>query len=194
MFSHAWCTDNNGAPLINEEIKRYLQVVPSARQLAFQQLRYYNFIHFGVNTFMNREWGDGTEDPGIFNPSQLDTDQWCRVLKASGSKGILFTAKHHDGFCLFDTAYTDHNVMHSPYGKDIVRELANSCEKYGMKLGIYLSPWDRHESTYGTDGYNDYFVNQLTELCTGYVSGLTVPAGKAQTGKSRSMTGTDIIR
>lgn len=168
MFSHAWCTDNNGVPLINDEIKRYLKVVPSARQLAFQQLRYYNFIHFGVNTFMDREWGDGTEDPGIFNPSQLDTDQWCRVLKASGSKGILFTAKHHDGFCLFDTAYTDHNVMHSPYGKDIVRELANSCEKYGMKLGIYLSPWDRHESTYGTDGYNDYFVNQLTELCTGY--------------------------
>ena len=86
-FRHAWCTDNNGAPLINDEIKRYIAVRPSERQLAFNEMKYYNFIHFGVNTFMGREWGDGTEDPKIFRPSQLDTDQWCRILKNTGSKG-----------------------------------------------------------------------------------------------------------
>lgn len=165
---HAWCTDNGGVPLLNDEIKRYISVRPSDRQLAFNEMKYYNFIHFGMNTFTDREWGDGTEDPKMFNPKQLDTDQWCRILKNTGSKGIIFTAKHHDGFCLFDTKYTDHNVMNSPYGKDIVKELAMSCKKHGMKLGIYLSPWDRHEKTYGTDEYNDYFVKQLTELCTSY--------------------------
>ncbi len=165
---HAWCTDNGGVPLINDEIKRYIAVRPSERQLAFNEMKYYNFIHFGINTFTGREWGDGTENPKVFNPRQLDTDQWCRILKNTGSKGIIFTAKHHDGFCLFDTAHTDHNVMNSPYGKDIVKELAKSCKKHGMKLGLYLSPWDRHEKTYGSDEYNDYFVNQLTELCTNY--------------------------
>ncbi len=167
-FRHAWCTDNGGAPLLNDEIKRYIAVRPSERQLKFNEMRYYNFIHFGINTFTGREWGDGTEEPKIFRPTQLDTDQWCRILKNTGSKGIIFTAKHHDGFCLFDTKYTDHNVMNSPYGKDVVKALAKSCKKYGMKLGIYLSPWDRHEKTYGSDAYNDYFINQLTELCVNY--------------------------
>ncbi len=167
-YSHAWCTDNGGVPLYNEEIKRYISVRPSPVQLKFDEMRYYNFIHFGINTFTEREWGDGTENPSVFKPRRLDTDQWCRILKATGSKGIIFTAKHHDGFCLFDTKYTDHSVINSPYGKDIVKELAHSCKKYGMKLGIYLSPWDRHEKTYGTDEYNNYFVHQLTELCTNY--------------------------
>ncbi len=167
-FRHAWCTDNGGAPLLNDEIKRYIAVRPSERQLKFNEMRYYNFIHFGINTFTGREWGDGTEEPKIFRPTQLDTDQWCRILKNTGSKGIIFTAKHHDGFCLFDTKYTDHNVMNSPYGKDVVKSLAKSCKKYGMKLGIYLSPWDRHEKTYGTDEYNTFFINQLTELCVNY--------------------------
>ncbi len=150
------------------EIQRYISVVPSERQLEFMKLEYYNFIHFGVNTMNNREWGDGKEDISCFNPEKLDTDQWCRVLKATGSKGIIITAKHHDGFCLFDTKYTNHSVMHTPFGKDIVKLLSESCKKFGLKLGIYLSPWDRHEKTYGTDEYNDFFVNQLTELCTGY--------------------------
>lgn len=131
-------------------------------------MKYYNFIHFGINTVYDREWGDGKEDISRFNPKKLDTDQWCRILKDTGSKGVIITAKHHDGFCLFDTAYTDHSVMNTPFGKDIVKMLSESCKKYGLKLGIYLSPWDRHEKTYGTDKYNDYFVSQLTELCTNY--------------------------
>lgn len=152
----------------DEEVKRYISVTPSQRQLDFMQLEYYNFIHFGINTMNNREWGNGNEDISRFNPKKLDTDQWCEVLSKTGSKGIIITAKHHDGFCLFDTAYTDHNVMNTPFGKDIVKMLSESCKKYGLKFGVYLSPWDRHEKTYGTDKYNDFFVNQLTELCTNY--------------------------
>ncbi len=148
--------------------ERYISVLPSRRQLEFMKLEYYNFIHFGINTMNNREWGNGSEDISRFNPKDLDTDQWCRVLKATGSKAVIITAKHHDGFCLFDTKYTDHSVMNTPFGKDIVKMLSKSCKKFGLKLGIYLSPWDRHEKTYGTDEYNDFFVGQLTELCTGY--------------------------
>lgn len=165
---YGWCIDNSGEELYTKETKRLVGVIPSERQLSFMEMEYYNFIHFGINTFYNREWGDGKEDISRFNPEKLDTDQWCRVLKATGSKGIIITAKHHDGFCLFDTQYTDHCVMNTPFRRDIVRELSQSCRKYGMKMGVYLSPWDRHESTYGTDKYNDYFVSQLTELCTNY--------------------------
>ncbi|MBQ7117120.1 MAG: alpha-L-fucosidase, partial [Clostridia bacterium] len=163
--NEGWCISNNSQPIDTEETKRYISVTPSPRQLEFMKMEYYNFIHFGVNTMNGREWGDGKEDISRFNPKKLDTDQWCRVLKATGSKGIIITAKHHDGFCLFDTKYTDHNVMNTPFGKDIVKMLSESCKKYGLKLGIYLSPWDRHEKTYGTEEYNDFFVNQLTELC-----------------------------
>ena len=168
IIAHSWCGDNNGYSAFNNEVKRYTDVRPSERQLAFNDMKYYNFIHFGVNTFTDREWGTGEEDEKVFNPSELDTDQWCRVLKNTGSKGIILTAKHHDGFCLFDTKYTSHSVMNSPLGKDIAALLKESCEKYGLKLGLYLSPWDRHEKTYGTPEYNDFFVNQLTELCTKY--------------------------
>lgn len=161
-------TDNGGVPKYGKEVERYISVVPSERQLGFEKLEYYNFIHFGINTMNNAEWGNGKEDISRFNPKKLDTDNWCRVLKETGSKGIIITAKHHDGFCLWNTKYTDHSVMNTPFGKDIVAMLRKSCDKFGLKLGIYLSPWDRHESTYGTDEYNDYFVSQLTELATQY--------------------------
>ncbi len=164
----AWCIDNNGKEINTEETKRLVSVIPSERQIRFMEMEYYNFIHFGINTFYNREWGDGKEDISRFNPKKLDTDQWCEVLKKTGSKGIIITAKHHDGFCLFDSKYTDHCVRNTPFKKDIVKLLSESCKKHGLKLGVYLSPWDRHEKTYGTDEYNDYFVNQLTELCTNY--------------------------
>lgn len=162
-----WCdfvTDEDASA----EIKRITAVCPDERQLKFLELEYYNFIHFGINTFYKREWGDGKENISRFNPEHLDTDQWCSVLKETGTKGIIITAKHHDGFCLFDTRFTDHNVMNTPFGKDIVKMLAESCRKYDLKLGIYLSPWDRHEKTYGTDEYNDFFVSQLRELATNY--------------------------
>lgn len=167
-INEGWCRGNNSLPVKDEEVERYISVVPSERQLNFLQMEYYNFIHFGINTINNVEWGKGDEDISAFNPRKLDTDQWCSVLKETGSKGIIITAKHHDGFCLFDTKYTDHNVMNTPFGKDIVKMLSESCKKYGLKLGIYLSPWDRHEKTYGTEEYNDHFVNQLTELCENY--------------------------
>ncbi len=167
-LTYGWCIDNNGAELNTEETERITSVVPSKRQLDFLSMEYYNFIHFGINTFYNREWGNGNEDISRFNPEKLDCDQWCEVLKSTGSKGIIITAKHHDGFCLFHTEYTDHCVLNTPFKRDIVKELSESCRKYGLKLGVYLSPWDRHEKSYGTDEYNDYFVNQLTELCTNY--------------------------
>ena len=149
-------------------LQRLLAVTPSPRQKAHEKMEYYSFIHFGMNTMTNREWGTGQEDEALFNPPAVDTDQWCRVLKASGSRGVILTAKHHDGFCLWDTKTTPHSVMRSPYGKDILAQLKASCDKYELKLGVYLSPWDRNAACYGTESYNDFFVAQLTELCTGY--------------------------
>lgn len=155
----------------NQLVDRLLSVKPSPRQTAWQEMEYYNFIHFGLNTFYGKEWGDGTLAPSRFNPKKLDTDQWVQALKASGSKGVILTVKHHDGFCLYPSKYTDYSIKNTPYqsGKgDIVKALSQSCKKYGIKLGIYLSPWDRHEQTYGSPAYNDYFANQLTELMTEY--------------------------
>lgn len=152
-------------------LDRALAVVPSERQILWQKTEYYNFIHFGLNTFYGKEWGDGNYNMKKFNPKKLDTDQWVRAFKASGSRGVILTVKHHDGFCLYPSKYTDYCIKNTPYknGKgDIVRELADSCRKYGLKLGIYLSPWDRHEKTYSTPAYNDFFANQLTELMTSY--------------------------
>lgn len=131
-------------------------------------MEYYSFIHFGINTINNVEWGKGSENIAAFNPLKLDTDQWCKVLKETGSKGVIITAKHHDGFCLWATKETDHCVTNTPFIKDIVKMLSESCRKYGLKFGIYLSPWDRHENTYGTDEYNDFYVRQLKELCLNY--------------------------
>ena len=158
---------------INSEefLDRITSIVPSERQIELQRMGYYNFIHFGLNTFTRREWGNGKEDPSVFTLKDIDTDEWARRIKSTGSTGVIFTAKHHDGFCLFPSKYTDHTIAATGYrdGKgDLVKQLADSCRKYSLKFGIYLSPWDRHESTYGTEKYNDYFCNQLTELCTNY--------------------------
>ncbi|MEW4372252.1 alpha-L-fucosidase [Paenibacillus kandeliae] len=153
-------------------IREAATVTPSARQLAWQKLEFYGFIHFTVNTFTDREWGDGTESPDIFHPTELDARQWAQACHAAGMKGLILTCKHHDGFCLWPSRYTEHSVRNSPWRQrqgDLVREVSEACHKYGLKFGIYLSPWDRHERSYGdSEAYNDYFVHQLEELLTEY--------------------------
>lgn len=152
--------------------EQLIQVVPSPRQIALQEMEFYAFIHFTVNTFTDREWGDGTESPSFFAPSALDADQWTREIRAAGMKGLILTCKHHDGFCLWPSQFTEHTVAASPFrgGRgDVVREVAEACGRTGLRFGIYLSPWDRHDPRYGSGkSYDDYFVNQLTELLTGY--------------------------
>ena len=148
------------------------RLVPSAKQLEWQDLEMTAFIHFGINTFTDREWGNGKESPAIFNPEGLDARQWVRILKDAGFKMVILTAKHHDGFCLWPTETTEHSVASSPWREgngDVVAELADACHEMGMKLGIYLSPWDRNAPSYGdSEKYNDLFVRQLTELLTNY--------------------------
>ncbi len=145
--------------------------IPSAKQLAWADLDYYGFIHFNMNTFTNVEWGEGKENPSSFNPSALDCNQWARIAKKAGMKGLILTAKHHDGFALYPSKYTTHSVAKSPWknGKgDVVKELSEACKKYGLKLGIYLSPWDRFHSAYGTDDYNQVYAKMQQELLTNY--------------------------
>ncbi len=155
-----------------EYIKYAASIVPSERQLKWQELEFYAFIHFGINTFTNSEWGNGNEDPELFNPEKLDCRQWVKVCQLAGMKGVILTCKHHDGFCLWPSAYTDHSVRSSKWrdGKgDVVAECAKACKEFGLKFGVYLSPWDRHEPTYGSgEAYNRFFLNQLRELLTGY--------------------------
>ena len=149
-------------------IKEAANVRPSQKQLDWFAMEYYAFIHFGPNTFTDKEWGDGSEDPSIFNPAELNCDQWVEAIKAAGMKGMVLTAKHHDGFCLWPSKYTEHSVKNSPFKRDIVREASEACKRGGIKFGFYLSPWDRNSKYYGTPEYNNYFCNQLTELLTEY--------------------------
>ncbi len=147
-------------------------VKPTSQQLAWQEAGLTMFLHFGINTFTDREWGDGKEVPNMFNPTELDAGQWVQVAKDAGFKYMILTAKHHDGFCLWPSKYTKHSVKNSPWrdGKgDVVCELAGVCREADMKMAFYLSPWDRHEPTYGNSPvYNQHFKNQLAELLTGY--------------------------
>ena len=157
---------------LEQKVDMAARLVPTPQQYAWQQMELTAFLHFGINTFTGREWGDGKEDPALFNPSELDAEQWVRTLKEAGFKMVLLTAKHHDGFCLWPTATTKHSVASSPWKNgqgDVVKELRAACDKYDMKFGVYLSPWDRNAECYGdSPRYNDFFIRQLTELLTNY--------------------------
>ncbi|WP_428228428.1 alpha-L-fucosidase [Flavobacterium sp.] len=145
--------------------------LPTQKQIDWQEMEFYAFVHFSLNTFTNKEWGYGDESPELFNPTNLDVRQWARVVKEAGMKGIILVAKHHDGFCLWPSAYTERSVKNSLWknGKgDLVKELAAACKGYGLKLGLYLSPWDRNRADYGKPEYVTYFRNQLKELLTNY--------------------------
>ena len=145
--------------------------LPTQKQLDWHEMEFYAFVHFSLNTFTNKEWGYGDESPELFNPTTLDVRQWARVAKESGMKGIILVAKHHDGFCLWPSEYTERSVKNSPWKKgkgDVVKELAAACKEYDLKLGLYLSPWDRNNPDYGKPAYITYFRNQLKELLTNY--------------------------
>ena len=157
---------------LEEKIDMAARLTPSKEQLAWQQMEFTAFLHFGINTFTDNEWGHGTDSPELFNPTELDCEQWVRALKDAGFKMAILTAKHHDGFCLWQTATTEYCVKNSPWreGKgDVVRELSDACKKHGIKFGVYLSPWDRNAPSYGdSPAYNRLFIAQLTELLTNY--------------------------
>ncbi|QDH23316.1 alpha-L-fucosidase [Saccharibacillus brassicae] len=148
------------------------QIAPSPRQLNWQRLEFYGFIHFGMNTMTGREWGEGHEDPALFDPDRLNADEWAALLQASGMRAVILTCKHHDGFCLWPSRHSAHTVANAPWkgGRgDLVREVSDACRRRGLKFGVYLSPWDRTESRYGEGApYDDFYVNQLEELLTGY--------------------------
>lgn len=144
---------------------------PAPRQLEWQQLETTAFLHFTVNTYTGKEWGDGTESPKIFNPTEFDARKLVKTLKDTGFKMAIITAKHHDGFCLWPSKFTDHTVASSPWRNgegDMVKEIADACREYGIEFGFYLSPWDQHEKSYGTSTYNAFYKNQLRELLTNY--------------------------
>ncbi|HUR65807.1 MAG TPA: alpha-L-fucosidase [Chitinophagaceae bacterium] len=145
--------------------------IPSKKQLDWHETEYYFFIHFGPNTFTDKEWGEGTEPSTVFNPTQLDCSQWARMAKESGAKGIIITAKHHDGFCLWPSKFSKHTVRESKWqnGKgDVLKELSEACKEYGLKFGVYLSPWDKNHPDYGTERYNTVFVNMMKEIFQNY--------------------------
>lgn len=144
---------------------------PSKEQLAWHDKEFYLFMHFGPNTFTDLEWGHGSEDPNVFNPTAIDCEQWARIAKAAGAKGIIITAKHHDGFCLWPSKYSKHTVRESKWmnGKgDVIKMLSDACKKIGIEMGVYISPWDRNHPDYGTPKYNEVYINTMKELLTGY--------------------------
>ena len=144
---------------------------PTKEQLAWHDKEFYLFMHFGPNTFTNLEWGHGSEDPNVFNPTAIDCNQWAKTAKAAGAKGIIITAKHHDGFCLWPSKYSKHTVRESKWmnGKgDVIKMLSEACKKEGIEMGVYISPWDRNHPDYGTPKYNEVYINTMKELLTGY--------------------------
>lgn len=146
-------------------------VVPTERQASYQEQELIGFVHFTINTFTDKEWGFGDESPTLFNPTQLNVDQWVSTAKAAGFKQLILTAKHHDGFCLWPSKYTEHSIKKSPYKNgqgDVVKEFTDACKKYNIKAGLYLSPWDRNHAAYGKPEYITYYRNQVTELLTKY--------------------------
>ncbi len=147
------------------------RVTPTLKQIEYQEMELIGFIHFNMNTFTDKEWGYGDEDPQLFNPKAIDVEQWLQVAKAIGMKELLLTAKHHDGFCLWPSAFTEHSIKNSPYKNgsgDVVKEFTAACRKYGLRAGLYLSPWDRNNPTYGSPEYLVYYKNQLRELLSNY--------------------------
>ena len=156
---------------LSAQIDPVIQQLPTRQQLAWHETEFYLFVHFGPNTFTGKDWGEGTEPENIFNPTSLDCRQWCRIAKAAGAKGIIITAKHHDGFCLWPSKYSTHTVRESKWkdGKgDVLKELSRACKEYGLKFGVYISPWDRNHPDYGTEKYNDVFVNMMKEIIQNY--------------------------
>jgi len=145
--------------------------LPTKQQLAWHEKEFYLFMHFGPNTFTDLEWGHGSEDPNVFNPTALDCNQWASIAKAAGAKGIIITAKHHDGFCLWPSKYSKQTVRESKWmnGKgDVIKMLSEACKKQGIEMGVYISPWDRNHPDYGTPKYNDIYINSMKELLIGY--------------------------
>lgn len=167
-FENTWINGNNGLPLNSPEVERLISVKPSKNQLALAEKPFYLFMHFGMNTATAREWGAGNEKAADFTIKKINAAQWVRCAVSAGATGIILTCKHHDGFCLWPSEYTSFSVKYTDFEGDIVKMVSDECHKAGLDFGVYLSPWDMHEPTYGTPDYNDYFCNQLTELLTGY--------------------------